>query len=212
MSTTTTPIRFQAWAVAQVAAVTKARAARPAWAVLAQVALRVIRARVVPAPVAARVSRVKGVPLKVRAVREKVVQARGALPVARVFKDRVDLVRGAKVVRARVVRVKVAGRVVLKVRASSVSRARPMVALLRPVAKAQDAAASLIRCRRRSVLPIPVRAAIQPVQAKVVRVRGRDVPSKVVRRKRGRAWIRACRVAAARVDGDSARFNRGLRR
>jgi hypothetical protein len=61
-------------------------------------------------------------------------------------------------------------------------------------------------------LPIPVRAAIQPVQAKVVRVRGRDVPSKAVRRKRGQAWIRACRVAAARVDGDSARFNRGLRR
>jgi hypothetical protein len=210
MSTTTMPIRFLAWVVAQVAAAIKVRAVL-AWVVRAPVARKVIRVRVVPAKV---------VPVKAK-VKARVVRAKGA-PVkvaVKVIKGRVVPVRRAKVVRVRGrARVKGVRQGAAKVK---VSRVRPMVGRLHRGAKAPGAAASQIRCRRLSVLPTPVRVAIRRVRARAAPAKVRVVPSRAVRLRRVQAWIRACRAGAAKADGGircqvpgsiwaaGARLNRG---
>lgn len=202
MSTTTMPIRFLAWVAASVAAAIRVKAVR-AWVVPVPVALKAIRGRVVLAPVAARVFRVrvalaKAARRKGKAVRVRGVQAKAVLP-ARVFKARAGRVKGAKAGQARAVRaMRVARKDVLRDKAS---RVRPMVGRTRRGAKAPGAVASQIRCKRRLVLPIPVRAATLRVRARGVPAKAKVVPSRAVRLRRAQAWIKACRAGAAKADG-----------
>ncbi len=179
MLTTTMPIRFRAWDVAQAAADIRGRLV--ALVVLAQVPVRVIRGRVVrqvpvravraqvmvvTATATARVFKARGVLAKVvrKGVRGKV----GRIRVARIRGVQASLVLG-KVARIKVRRVKGVARGALQVRGNRRNRVLPKVGQQARGVTALRAAVSQIRCKRLLVLPIPARAVIRPVRERAAR-------------------------------------------